>query len=71
MALCTWKNCPRRLGTNSLKNKNGDEWANLCDEHHAEYSAAMNGIVDWHPGEKKLFPALLRAWALAGGLRNL
>ena len=54
---CTWKDCIEKATTPQL-DKNGIEWANLCDAHHIELEEA---IVSDNP---KL---LLSRWVRASG----
>jgi hypothetical protein len=53
---CTWKECGAE-GTKSQLDKNGCEWALLCEAHHEELEAALDSLEP-----KKL----MRAWARAG-----
>lgn len=55
--ICTWKDCDG-IAAFSQYDKNGKEWANLCDEHNEELDAAVED-----PSPK----AILRAWVLASG----
>lgn len=53
---CTWKECEDE-GTKPQLDKNGEEWAVLCDEHDKELDESLDALEP-----KKL----LRAWARAG-----
>lgn len=55
--ICTWKDC-NNTANNSQLDKNGKEWANLCDIHHNKLE---NDICN--PIPKKI----LRSWVLASG----
>jgi len=54
---CTWKDCTEESTTPQL-DKNGNEWANLCDSHHTELEEAIGS------GNPKL---LLSRWVRAAG----
>ena len=54
---CTWIDCDVEA-THPQIAKDGEEWANLCDEHHEETEQALKSMVP----EK-----LLRAWVRAQG----
>ncbi len=54
---CTWKDCSE-IATNIQLDKNGKEWANLCNDHNSELEKA---IQDCTP------KVLMRAWVLASG----
>jgi len=54
---CTWKGCDAEA-THPQIAKDGEEWANLCDEHHTEVELAIKSMVP---------KRLLRAWIRAQG----
>lgn len=54
---CTWKNCNENAAHPQISS-DGQEWANLCDQHHQELE---NAISELDP------KTLLRAWILAMG----
>jgi hypothetical protein len=54
---CTWEGCDK-LATKPQIAKDGEQWANLCDEHAAKVDAAA---MDTRPG------AILSTWIRAQG----
>jgi hypothetical protein len=56
MTNCTWKGCSKPAKHQQTA-KDGEEWANLCDEHNAELERSISGPA----------PVVLRCWVLAGG----
>jgi hypothetical protein len=54
---CTWKGCENEAH-NPLKDRNGKEWANLCDNHDCAFTYAVDS-----EDKKKI----MRAYVLAGG----
>lgn len=54
--MCTWDQCPK-LAEHPQLSRNGEEWANLCDEHHRQLEEAL-GTLDAR--------RTLGAWAKAG-----
>lgn len=60
--ICTWKNCNKQAIKPQL-DKNGKQWAKLCQQHHDELESALD-LVNNKPFNPKI---LLRAWILASG----
>lgn len=54
---CTWKDCTKVVCHPQL-DKYGNQWANLCHEHHMELEQSL---------EKLDAKTLLRNWVLANG----
>jgi hypothetical protein len=57
--LCTWVDCEKEA-TTLIKEKDGKDYANLCDEHNKELNDSIN---------KNPFNAakMLQCWIKAGG----
>lgn len=55
--ICTWKDC-EEISKHIQLDKNGKEWANLCESHNNELENDLNIL------EPK---RMLRAWVLASG----
>lgn len=54
---CTWKDCNGEA-SHPQHDRDGRQWANLCDEHHKELDDACLAL-----DVKKM----MRAWVLASG----
>jgi len=54
--ICTWKDCNKK-GKFSQLDKNGNEWANLCEEHNRELDESIG--LD--------FKKMLSSWIKASG----
>ena len=53
---CTWKDCAK-TAIESIPDRNGNEWANLCEEHTKKLADAVASLDP---------KRLLGAWACAG-----
>ncbi len=58
---CTWKDCKKEAMRIQL-DKNGKQWANLCEEHHNELEKAMDIFIN-----DANFKKMLSAWVMAQG----
>lgn len=56
--LCTWKGCSNKATTPQI-DSNGNEWANLCDDHHR--------LLDETLGDPKKIKLMLSYWVKAQG----
>lgn len=54
--MCTWKYCEKNAVHPQVAS-DGEVWANLCDEHHAELEAAIGDRPE----------KMISAWVLAMG----
>lgn len=61
---CTWKNCENKQEVSQL-DKNGNEWANLCKNHHEELENAIKNFCE-NPSQENI-KNQLRCWVLASG----
>ena len=62
---CSWKGCCKEA-IHKLKDRDGNTWGNLCDEHHNELESCI------FPGAGFSAKKMLRAWVLAhGGAESL
>ena len=62
LPVCTWAGCLRD-GKHPQLNGQGNQWANLCDEHNTEHEAALASL---NPKQ------LIRAWIKAiGGAKQM
>lgn len=52
---CTWKDCDKN-GNHSQKDRYGNEWAFLCDEHNNELTESINSGIP-----KKILQSWIRA----------
>ena len=58
---CTWKDCTEEA-IYPLLDKNGNQWAKLCEKHYNEHERAMDRFMEGG-GPKKM----LSAWVKAQG----
>ena len=59
---CTWVDCTA-VATHRQVGKDSQQWANLCDEHHAQMEKASGDFLGGITGPQKL----LSAWVKAQG----
>jgi hypothetical protein len=57
--ICTWKDCNDKASNPQL-DKNGNEWANLCEYHHKKLEDSIVG-ENFNP------KIALKNWILASG----
>ena len=66
---CTWKGCTEEADYPQL-DRHGNEWANLCIEHHNELDISISNSVDKQ--DKKSIKKVLSSWIKAvGGAKKM
>jgi hypothetical protein len=59
---CTWVDCNAEA-THPQVGKDGQQWSDLCDEHHAQLDKASDDFLSGATGPQKM----LSAWVKAQG----